>query len=77
MSLTPIGPIDLSPPLNPFLSRRQSISMADPNFPPNLDIRPLVSSQLNQDAGNQKDAITQYGIAGRIWYIHSHLNRYN
>ncbi|WVQ68014.1 uncharacterized protein L199_006220 [Kwoniella botswanensis] len=44
--------------------------MSDPNFPPNLDIKPLLLSsvadqQLEQH--QQKDAISTYGIAGRVW----------
>lgn len=49
----------------------------DPNFPPNLDIRPLrLSKATNNDNGlseqdewGQGEAIGQYGIAGRVWYV--------
>ncbi|KAI0671844.1 putative methyltransferase-domain-containing protein [Trametes maxima] len=43
----------------------------DPNFPSNLDIRPLVSATSDADARfdtvAQEGAIKSYGIAGRIW----------
>ncbi|KAI0359749.1 hypothetical protein OH77DRAFT_1419059 [Trametes cingulata] len=43
----------------------------DPNFPPDLDIRPLASATSDLDArfdsSAQQDAIKTYGIAGRIW----------
>ncbi|OWZ41384.1 hypothetical protein C361_03897 [Cryptococcus neoformans Tu259-1] len=45
--------------------------MTDPNFPPNLDIKPLLLThhhphgQVQSD--NQTNAIAAYGIAGRIW----------
>ncbi|WVF72849.1 hypothetical protein IAT40_007667 [Kwoniella sp. CBS 6097] len=38
--------------------------MADPNFPPNLNIKPLGSSDVTDD--QQRDAIVTYGIAGRV-----------
>ncbi|KAK4688810.1 hypothetical protein P7C73_g1304, partial [Tremellales sp. Uapishka_1] len=42
--------------------------MSDPNFPPNLDIRPLLVDQdVNGDSWKQKEGIAKYGIAGRIW----------
>ncbi|TYJ53404.1 hypothetical protein B9479_005951 [Cryptococcus floricola] len=45
--------------------------MADPNFPPNLSIRPLLlqhSLSLAQaQSTEQADAIATYGIAGRVW----------
>ena len=49
--------------------------MNDPNFPVNLDIHPLHlqptsdSSTSTEDIWKQRDAIKQYGIAGRIWYV--------
>jgi hypothetical protein len=52
--------------------------MADPNFPVNLDIYPLHlrpssgSEETEQDIWKQRDAIKQYGIAGRIWYVYTH-----
>ena len=47
-----------------------AIVMNDPNFPSNLDIRPLhLTQQDNTDVWKQQDAIKQYGIAGRIWYV--------
>ncbi|KAI0367981.1 hypothetical protein BV20DRAFT_969814 [Pilatotrama ljubarskyi] len=43
----------------------------DPNFPPDLDIRPLANASTDSDArfdsSAQEDAIKTYGIAGRIW----------
>lgn len=48
-----------------------TIAMTDPNFPPNLDIKPLLLThdhphgQVQSD--NQTNAIAAYGIAGRIW----------
>ncbi|OCF37977.1 hypothetical protein I317_03938 [Kwoniella heveanensis CBS 569] len=39
--------------------------MSDPNFPPNLNIKPLGSSNVTDD--QQRDAIVTYGIAGRVW----------
>ncbi|KAI0649007.1 hypothetical protein C8Q79DRAFT_486816 [Trametes meyenii] len=43
----------------------------DPNFPSNLDIRPLASATSDADARfdsvAQESAIKTYGIAGRIW----------
>jgi hypothetical protein len=50
--------------------------MNDPNFPVNLNISPLHlqpttdSSTSTEDIWKQQDAIKQYGIAGRIWYVH-------
>jgi len=44
--------------------------MADPNFPPNLDIHPLVfpnSSNDGDDSVQQAAAIERFGIAGRVW----------
>jgi hypothetical protein len=43
--------------------------MSDPNFPSNLDIRPLHLTPSDQDVWKQQDAIKQYGIAGRIWQV--------
>jgi hypothetical protein len=41
--------------------------MSDPNFPPNLNIKPLtVTGEATDDRG-QEQAISQYGIAGRVW----------
>lgn len=51
--------------------------MNDPNFPVNLDIYPLhlqptaETGATEEDIWGQRDAIKQYGIAGRIWYVHS------
>lgn len=51
---------------------------ADPNFPPNLDIHPLVhrdhertgsGSDRKFDASAQEKAIREYGIAGRVWQV--------
>ncbi|KAI9000444.1 hypothetical protein BD414DRAFT_471585 [Trametes punicea] len=43
----------------------------DPNFPSDLDIRPLASASSDSDArfdaAAQEGAIKTYGIAGRIW----------
>ena len=53
--------------------------MNDPNFPVNLNISPLHlqptsnSSTSTEDIWKQRDAIKQYGIAGRIWYVISYL----
>ncbi|WVO23085.1 uncharacterized protein IAS62_004430 [Cryptococcus decagattii] len=45
--------------------------MTDPNFPPNLDIKPLLLSpehpQGQVQSENQANAIATYGIAGRVW----------
>nr|XP_019044740.1 hypothetical protein I302_06653 [Kwoniella bestiolae CBS 10118]OCF23670.1 hypothetical protein I302_06653 [Kwoniella bestiolae CBS 10118] len=44
--------------------------MSDPNFPPNLDIKPLLLSNIKDEEHEQhqqKDAIATYGIAGRVW----------
>lgn len=45
--------------------------MTDPNFPPNLDIKPLLLSpehpQGQVQPENQANAIATYGIAGRVW----------
>jgi len=47
-----------------------AVVMNDPNFPSNLDIRPLhLTQQDNTDVWKQQDAIKQYGIAGRIWCV--------
>lgn len=44
--------------------------MNDPNFPSNLDIKPLhFTSKDEKDVWNQSDAIERYGIAGRIWHV--------
>lgn len=44
---------------------------ADPNFPSNLNIAPLLLSgtaaSADGDAHGQADAIGRYGIAGRVW----------
>ena len=55
--------------------------MSDPNFPVNLDIHPLhlqptsdsSTSTSTEDIWKQRDAIKQYGIAGRIWYVNHYL----
>ena len=55
--------------------------MNDPNFPVNLDIHPLhlqptsdsSTSTSIEDIWKQRDAIKQYGIAGRIWYVNHYL----
>lgn len=49
----------------------------DPNFPADLDIKPLNASENKYgtvtafdqdfDLQAQKDAIQHYGIAGRVW----------
>ncbi|EAL20640.1 hypothetical protein CNBE3050 [Cryptococcus deneoformans B-3501A] len=45
--------------------------MTDPNFPPNLDIKPLLLSHDHPhgqiQSENQTNAIAAYGIAGRVW----------
>ncbi|WWC90659.1 uncharacterized protein L201_005595 [Kwoniella dendrophila CBS 6074] len=44
--------------------------MSDPNFPPNLDIQPLILTNAKDEEREQyrqKDAIATYGIAGRVW----------
>lgn len=46
--------------------------MGDPNFPPNLAIKPLhldSSSGDQIDAWKQDEAIQRYGIAGRVWHV--------
>lgn len=47
----------------------QDAGMNDPNFPPNLHIKPLhLRSQADPAADEeQRDAIARYGIAGRVW----------
>ncbi len=43
----------------------------DPNFPPNLNIKPLSNQGDWGDAFSHKSqaaAIEKYGIAGRVWY---------
>lgn len=52
--------------------------MNDPNFPPNLDIRPLHTQQVTEqdDPFNQHTAIEQYGIAGRVWEASRALCQY-
>jgi hypothetical protein len=42
----------------------------DPNFPPNLNIHPLVfdgADGSDDDTRDQAAAIEKYGIAGRVW----------
>ena len=45
----------------------------DPNFPPDLLIKPLAQGadwgQVFSPA-SQAAAIEKYGIAGRVWYVH-------
>ncbi|WWC71520.1 uncharacterized protein I206_105478 [Kwoniella pini CBS 10737] len=44
--------------------------MSDPNFPPNLDIEPLLlglTQDTDLDTKQQRNAIATYGIAGRVW----------
>ncbi|WRT68454.1 uncharacterized protein IL334_005430 [Kwoniella shivajii] len=42
--------------------------MSDPNFPPNLNISPLLFyNDEDADQSRQKIAIKTYGIAGRVW----------
>ncbi|KAL7422780.1 hypothetical protein Q5752_002075 [Cryptotrichosporon argae] len=41
--------------------------MSDPNFPPDLDIHPLVLAGTDNDDRGQAAAIAKYGIAGRVW----------
>lgn len=49
------------------------MSLQNPNFPKNLDIRPSKPQGSSSDLGDafntlaQEDAIRQYGIAGRVW----------
>ena len=53
------------------------IQMAHPNFPPSLSITPSVDHFTNYkgDSGDtaafgaeaQQEAISRYGIAGRVW----------
>jgi len=45
---------------------------ANPNFPADLDIRPLTHASASNsdrkfDASAQEEAIREYGIAGRVW----------
>jgi hypothetical protein len=40
---------------------------ADPNFPPNLDIKPLALFTLADVEWKQEQAISKFGIAGRVW----------
>lgn len=43
-------------------------AMNDPNFPSNLNIRPLhLTPSDSSDVWKQQEAIRQYGIAGRVW----------
>lgn len=42
---------------------------ANPNFPVNLDIKPLPidGNSFDFDEASQLEAIRKYGIAGRVW----------
>jgi len=47
---------------------------SDPNFPKQLNIAP--AAPKSQDAGDawchdSAEDIADYGIAGRIWYVHT------
>lgn len=50
--------------------------MNDPNFPPSLDIHPLVLTDANHTLDTQQDDIVQYGIAGRVWEASKPLIEY-
>jgi hypothetical protein len=41
------------------------MNVNDPNFPPNLNIRPFDAP--GSVRLGQKEAIEKYGIAGRVW----------
>ncbi|KAK7682635.1 hypothetical protein QCA50_014435 [Cerrena zonata] len=53
--------------------------MGNPNFPPNLDIKPSSSSDDTQTTFGtcaQVDSIRTYGIAGRVWEAAYVMQRY-
>lgn len=66
-------------PGSSYIAHSNVLDMHDPNFPANLDIRPLHlqpaanSSVSTEDIWKQREAIKQYGIAGRIWCVPLHL----
>jgi hypothetical protein len=45
------------------------MSERDPNFPVNLSIKPLDTEGESGDSREQGRNISQYGIAGRVWYV--------
>ncbi|KAK7033268.1 tumor-related protein [Favolaschia claudopus] len=54
--------------------------MSNPNFPQNLDIKPLLPSNGdldgNFDFSHQQEAIRVFGIAGKVWKAAYALNTY-
>ena len=48
--------------------------MQDPNFPPDLAIKPSETSERTDAlAFDQESGIKKYGIAGRVWLVYYKL----